>query len=85
MGPTWEAWKTELIKWAKAEGTVLHRETVRGMRHPDIEQAWDGLMVSLEWETTAGETEEANELSIENLDIDELNAEDGWNGNDPNG
>ena len=32
----------------RAEGTVLHREHVRGMRLPDAPPAWDCILLALE-------------------------------------
>ena len=56
----WEGWKEELIKWARAEGTALHREMERGLRKPETPQAWDVILLALEMdsELMAEETEE---------------------------
>ena len=47
-GPSFEVWQSERIKWAKAGSEILQSEAARGLRKPELPQAWDPILLALQ-------------------------------------
>ena len=45
--PLFEVCQLELVKWATAESEVFHGEAERGLRKPELPQAWDTMLLAL--------------------------------------